>query len=71
MPIALIPYQGETLALTAAIVWAVAVILFKKSGETVHPIGLNLFKDVLAAVLFVPTLWILEGYVFLPAPWQD
>ncbi len=53
------PYLGETLALITAFIWAIAVILFKKSGETVHPIGLNLFKDVLAVVLLLPTIWLL------------
>jgi len=67
----LIPYQGETLALITAVVWAIAVILFKKSGESVHPIGLNLFKNVLAAVLFLPTLWFFEKVVFLDAPYED
>jgi len=51
-----IPYFGEILALTVAVVWASAVILFKKTGEKVHPIGLNLFKNVLAFVLFIFTL---------------
>ncbi|UCD64287.1 MAG: DMT family transporter [Candidatus Zixiibacteriota bacterium] len=71
MNIPSIPYQGESFALITAVFWAIAVILFKKSGETVHPVGLNLFKDVLAAILFVPTLWIFEGSVFRAAPWQD
>lgn len=52
-----IPYLGQTLALLTAVIWAFAVILFKKSGETVHPIALNLFKNLLAIVLFLPTLW--------------
>lgn len=56
--IAALPYFGESLALLTALVWALAVILFKKSGETVHPIGLNLFKDLLAVVLLLPTLWL-------------
>ena len=51
--------------------WAVAVILFKKSGETVHPIGLNLFKDLLALVLFLPTMWILGESLFRSVPFQD
>lgn len=61
-------YLGEVFALLCAMAWAIAVILFKKSGETVHPIGLNLFKDVLAAVLLVPTIYILGETLFRPAP---
>lgn len=51
-----IPYIGEALSLTVAVIWAISVILFKKTGEKVHPIGLNLFKNVLAFILFVFTL---------------
>jgi len=47
-------------------VWAFAVILFKKSGETVHPVGLNLFKDLFAMVLFVPTM-----LIFGETLWRD
>jgi drug/metabolite transporter (DMT)-like permease len=52
-----IPYLGEILSVLAAVTWAFAVILFKKSGETVHPIALNIFKNLLGMVLFLPTLW--------------
>lgn len=64
-------YIGEFLALLCAIVWAFSVILFKKSGEGVHPIGLNLFKNVLAAVLLVPTIWATGGLILHPVPLQD
>jgi drug/metabolite transporter (DMT)-like permease len=50
-----IQYSGEWLALASAVVWAVAVILFRKSSLTVHPIGLNLGKNLLALVLIVLT----------------
>ncbi len=53
-----IPYLGQAFALLAAVVWAFAVILFKKSGETVHPIALNFFKSILALVLLVPTIFL-------------
>jgi drug/metabolite transporter (DMT)-like permease len=51
-----IPYIGEILALLAAVLWALAIVLFKRSGEKVHPVALNTFKDVLAMLLYVPTL---------------
>ncbi len=61
-----IPHLGEAFALLTAVAWAFAVILFKKSGETVHPIGLNLFKDLFALALFIPTTWL-----FGEALWRD
>lgn len=64
-----IPYLGEILALSCAVIWSLSVIFFKKSGETVHPLALNLFKDVLGAVLLVPTIWI-TGQVWLPGTQQ-
>ncbi len=51
-----------------AIAWAFAVILFKKSGETVHPVGLNLFKDLFALVLFLPTMWLFGETLWRDAP---
>lgn len=63
-----IPYAGEILALLTAIIWAVAVILFKKSGESVHPIALNLFKNSLAVFLMIPTIFILGETLFHKAP---
>lgn len=61
-----LPHLGEILALSCALIWATAVILFRKSGETVPPLGLNLFKNVLALVLFVPTSLVL-GVALLPS----
>jgi drug/metabolite transporter (DMT)-like permease len=49
---------GQTAALSTAIVWAFAVILFKKSGETVHPVALNIFKNIFAIVLIAPTVYL-------------
>ena len=53
-----IPYLGQIFAILTAISWAFAVILFKKSGETVHPVALNFFKNLLAMVLLVPTIFL-------------
>jgi drug/metabolite transporter (DMT)-like permease len=66
-----IPYLGESLAIAAAIIWAMAVVFFKKSGETVHPIGLNLFKNFLALILILPTIWIFGFTLFREAPARD
>jgi drug/metabolite transporter (DMT)-like permease len=61
-------HLGETFSLLAAINWAFAVILFRKSGETVHPIGLNLFKNILSIVFLVPTIYIFGEAFFYPTP---
>ncbi|OQX52769.1 MAG: hypothetical protein B5M53_07880 [Candidatus Cloacimonas sp. 4484_209] len=53
-------YFGEILSLVTAVIWAFAVILFRKSGKAVHPIGLNLFKNLLAFILFIPTILLLR-----------
>lgn len=58
-----IPFPGQILSLLTAVVWASAVILFKKSGEDVHPIALNSFKNLLAIILLLPTIYIFgEGF---------
>ncbi len=66
-----IPYYGEIMSFITAVVWAMAVIFFKKSGETVHPIGLNMFKNTLAMLLFIPTLWIFGAPLFRPVPYTE
>jgi drug/metabolite transporter (DMT)-like permease len=47
---------GEVLSVGAAVFWAIAVVLFRVAGEKVHPLGVNLFKNVLALALIVPTI---------------
>ena len=66
-----IPYLGEMFSISVAIVWAFAVILFKKSGETVHPIALNFFKSILGTVLFIPTILIAGKVLLRPAPLDE
>jgi drug/metabolite transporter (DMT)-like permease len=63
--------MGEAFALATAVVWAIAVILFKKSGENVHPIALNLFKNFLAMALFIPTIYIFGQDLFRKASISD
>ena len=65
------PHFGETLALTTAIIWSFSVILFKRSGETVHPLGLNLFKNTLTLLMVPPTMLLLGQGLFLAAPMED
>ena len=47
---------GEFYSLACALVWAVAVVLFRKSGESISPFALNLFKNALASLLLGITI---------------
>ncbi|NPV83655.1 MAG: DMT family transporter [Candidatus Aminicenantes bacterium] len=58
-------YSGEWLALASAAVWAVAVILFRISGFSLHPLGINLGKNLFALVLIVLTT-VITGASFWP-----
>ncbi len=59
---------GEVLALGAAFVWSVSIILFRRS-EAVSPIGLNLFKNVVGALLLVVTMAVVgQGVVWTRSP---
>ncbi len=48
--------MGTFFSLLTAIIWAAAVILLKRSGETVPPFALNIFRVVVSAILLLPTL---------------
>lgn len=58
-PAATVRPLGEILALSSGLAWAVAVVLFRVSGRRVHPIGLNLGKNVLGLILIAPTILLL------------
>lgn len=47
---------GEVYALGAALSWAIALVLFKRSGERMSPVALSLFKNIVALVLLGLTL---------------
>lgn len=49
---------GELAAAGSALLWAIAVIFFKRAGEQVTPIALNLFKNALATPLIVITAYL-------------
>ncbi|MCP4293162.1 MAG: DMT family transporter [bacterium] len=63
--------MGELFALSCAMVWAVAVILFRKSGTTIAPLALNLFRVGITSVVFFISLKIMRVPIFGQAPWQD
>ncbi|MEN8221901.1 MAG: DMT family transporter [Acidobacteriota bacterium] len=56
---------GKIFAFLCALFWALAVILFKKSGEAMKPLSLNLYKSLVSTLLLIPVL-ILAGVDLLP-----
>ncbi|MEM1081621.1 MAG: DMT family transporter [Pseudomonadota bacterium] len=53
--------MGELFSVACAAVWALAVVLFRRSGESLPAFELNLFKNTLGVVLLIPTVWLTEG----------
>ena len=65
------PFLGEIFALSAAVCWSAAVILYRKTGESVAPLALNLFKNVLAVLLFSVTMIALGRAFVRDVPARD
>ncbi len=51
---------GKILALVCALLWACAVILFKRAGDSIRPVALNWYKTALTAILLLPFLFVPE-----------
>jgi drug/metabolite transporter (DMT)-like permease len=58
-------HTGEFYSTACGLAWAVAVILFRKSGEHVPPLALNLWKGTVGLALFLVSL-VLLGKPFAP-----
>ena len=65
------PELGEFYALSCALVWAFAVILFRKSGSTIAPLALNLFRVGITSILFLLSLLVLRIPLWGHAPLSD
>lgn len=52
---------GEWCALACALCWAIAVILFKRSGESLPPFALNYVKNLLCLLALALTLLVTHG----------
>jgi len=63
--------MGSFYALMTAVMWAAAVIFLKRSGETIPPFALNVFRVVVSTVLLVPTIALAGQEVFYRAPLRD
>ncbi len=63
--------MGEFFAISCGAVWALAVILLRKSGESVPPFQLNLFRTVLSSLMLFVTLVVLGKPVFADVARED
>lgn len=66
-----ISYLGETFAILTALIWAVSVVLFRMSGRRMSPLALNLFKNVVSAVLLLATMLVLRQEFLRDVPALD
>jgi len=53
---------GQFFALGSAVVWALAVVLYRRAGDALPAFELNLFKNLLGFTLLIPTLALVEGF---------
>ncbi|MCP2619956.1 DMT family transporter [Candidatus Aminicenantes bacterium AC-334-K16] len=64
-------FTGEFLALLSAVLWAIAIILFRLSGKIVQPLGLNFSKNAISLILVGLTMVFLGEKFYLPLPLSD
>jgi drug/metabolite transporter (DMT)-like permease len=62
---------GEFFAIASALAWAYAVILMRRSGETLPALELNLFKNSLSIVLVFLTILAVHGTAIPDYPIRD
>lgn len=62
---------GPLVALGCALSWAIAIIFWRKGGVGVHAFALNVFKNGLALLLILPTLFYVEGSLSTPMSASD
>jgi len=53
---------GEFLSLLCALLWAFAVIFYKKAGDHFNAYEMNLFKSAFVLLLMIPTVLISDGF---------
>jgi drug/metabolite transporter (DMT)-like permease len=63
--------SGELWAVLSAVFWSFAVILFKPIGERVPPLALNLFKNTMAFLCFIPFVVFREAEALAGLQWRE
>lgn len=53
--------KGQMFALMTAVCWSSAMVMFKRTGESVPPLALNLFKNAIGLVLLLTTVVVQAG----------
>jgi drug/metabolite transporter (DMT)-like permease len=61
--------SGEILSLAAALVWALAVVMFRVVGDEISPLGINAYKNVLALTLTGLSVAVFGERLAVPLPW--
>lgn len=51
---------GKLAAMGCAFIWAFAVILFKRSGESMSPLTLNVYKSTIAGIVMLPIWYLMD-----------
>jgi drug/metabolite transporter (DMT)-like permease len=59
---------GEACSIASALAWSGGVIIYKRLGETLAPLQLNLLKNLVVLALIVPTLAFLPGFEWPSLP---
>ena len=61
--------MGKIMAISCAMLWGLAIVFFKRSGETMSPTVLTLYKTFITSILFIPILFVtspvLDGEILL------
>lgn len=53
---------GELFALASALAWAIGVVLYRRLGETLPPLALNFYKNLLVLGFVLPTVPLVSGF---------
>jgi len=52
---------GELYSISAAACWGLAVVIYMRLGQSVPPVALSLFKNLIVVALIIPTVLIVHG----------
>mgnify|MGYP000051729117 CR=1 FL=1 len=62
---------GPAVALGCALSWAIALVMWRKAGDEIPALILNAFKNGLSLLLLIPTLYWVEGKLWIDISTSD